>query len=76
MTVANLGFLFSDEVYHPTKEARVRIGDVVDRRPALEVAVMKFESRRFTRSTFSPKPILGLFSKTKLREDPDLKSMG
>lgn len=54
MTVANLGFLFSDEVYHPTKEARVRIGDVVDRRPALSIAVMKltpFESRRFTRST-------------------------
>lgn len=55
MTVANHGFLSSNEVYHPAEENGVRIGDVVDSRPKLDVAFMKLtpsESHKFTNSVY------------------------
>lgn len=62
VTVANHGFPFSSEVYHPTEEGDVRIGDVVDFRPELDVAFMKLtpsESHKFTNSLYfqAEKPI-------------------
>ncbi|MCJ1347970.1 hypothetical protein MMC31_006200 [Peltigera leucophlebia] len=55
VTVAYHGFRFSNEVYHPTEEDGVRIGDVIDSRPELDVAFMKLtpsESHKFTNSVY------------------------
>lgn len=40
MTVAHHGFLYSNEVNHPIEMDGVRIGEIVDRRPELDVAFM------------------------------------
>lgn len=53
ITVAYHGFLFSNEVYHPTEEDGVRIGDVI--RPELDVAFMRLtrsEFQKFTNSVY------------------------
>lgn len=55
VTVANHGFLYSNEVYHPTEEDGVRIGEIVDRRPEYDVAFMKLtpsEFHKFTNSDY------------------------
>lgn len=51
MTVANHGFPFSSEVYHPTEEGGFRIGDVVDFRPERDVAFMKLTPSESHKST-------------------------
>ena len=54
-TVAHHGFLFSKEIYHPKEEHGVRIRDVVDARPELDVVIMKLtasESHNFTDSVY------------------------
>lgn len=51
VTVANHGFLISNEVYHPTQEDGVRIGDVVYSRPELNVAFMRLRPSEFHKFT-------------------------
>lgn len=41
MTVANHGFSFSSEVYHPAEEDGNKIGEVVSRYPEIDVALVK-----------------------------------
>ena len=56
VTVAYHGFLFLNEVYQPTEEDDgVRIGDVIDSRPELDVAFMRLtrsEFHKFTNSVY------------------------
>ena len=55
VTVAHHGFLYSNEVYHPTGEDGVRIGEIIDSRPELDVAFMRLtpsEFHKFTNSVY------------------------
>lgn len=55
ITVANHGFLFSDEVYHPSEEDGDRVGDVVGRRPELDIALVKLtpsETSKFSNRVY------------------------
>lgn len=54
VTVANHGFLQSDEVYHPSATGS-KVGDIVDRYPELDVALMKMapsEASKFSNSSY------------------------
>lgn len=53
VTVANHGFLYSTEVYHPTEEDGVRIREIVDRRPEYDNAFMKLTPSEFHEFTNS-----------------------
>lgn len=53
MTVANHGFLYSNEVYHPTEEDGARMREIVDRRPEYDVAFMKLTPSEFHKFTNS-----------------------
>ena len=55
LTVANHGFLLSEEVYHPFVNGGDLIGEVVDTRPKLDIALVKLipvTSSRFTKSCY------------------------
>lgn len=55
VTVAHHGFLYSNEVYHPTEEDGVRIGEIIDSRPELDVAFIRLtpsEFHKFTNSVY------------------------
>ncbi len=41
ITLANHGFLFSDELFHPNEEDGIKTGDVFTRRPELDIALAK-----------------------------------
>ncbi|KAJ5512082.1 hypothetical protein N7463_001634 [Penicillium fimorum] len=61
LTVANHGFLSSEEVYHPFVNGGDLIGEVVDARPELDIALVKLTpaaSSSFTNSTFKPSHLL------------------
>ena len=62
LTAANHGFLYSDEVYHPSHAGR-RIGEIGERFEALDIALIKLDpyisfSNRNYFEAFPPKRLL------------------
>jgi hypothetical protein len=47
VTVANHGFLASDEVFHPTADGD-KIGDIIDRYPELDIAMVQLTPAHFS----------------------------